>query len=213
MLILHAVLAWNLREYIPKGYADFTIFYSAGKIIRSGPRANLYDGTLQFQVQREFAPEVRIRQAALPYNHPPFEALLFVPLTWLGYLNAYLVWNLFNLLALCTIPILLRDQVALLRTRPPWFWALLALAFFPAFMTLIQGQDSILLLLIFVLTYVFLKKNADFVAGSCLALGLFRFHLVLPLALILLLRSKRKAVLGFSCVAVFLLVLSVGLVG
>ena len=112
------------------------------------------------------------------------------------------------------IPFLLRDQVAVLRTRPPWFWFVLSLAFFPTFMTLIQGQDSILLLLVFVLTFVFLKKNADFLAGSCLALGLFRFHVVLPLALILLLKSRRNAVLGlFPLVWSCSFAVSAGLVG
>ena len=213
MLILHALLVWDLRDFIPKGYADFTIFYSAGKIMRDGPRVDLYDGASQFAVQKEFAPGVRIRQAALPYNHPPFEALLFVPLTSFPYFDAYLIWNLFNVFILCAIPFILRSHVAILRTHPQWFWTLLSLAFFPVFMTLIQGQDSILLLLLFVLTFVFLKKNAVFIAGSCLALGLFRFHLVLPLALILLLRGKRNVILGFISVALLLLLLSVGLVG
>jgi len=212
-LILHAYLAWHLKDYIRNGYTDFTIFYSAGKILREGPRPSLYDRDLQYQVQKQFAPNVTIRQAALPYNHPPFEALLFVPLTWFSYFNAYLVWNLFNVVILCMIPILLRDHVAILRTRPPWFWVLLTLAFFPTFMTLIQGQDSILLLLIFVLTFVFLKKNMDFLAGCCLALGLFRFHLVLPFALVLLLRGRRNAIFGFGSVAAGWLVISAGLVG
>ena len=90
-LILHAYLAWHLKDYIRNGYTDFTIFYSAGKILREGPRPSLYDRDLQYQVQKQFAPNVTIRHAALPYNHPPFEALLFVPLTWFSYLNAYLV--------------------------------------------------------------------------------------------------------------------------
>ena len=33
-LILHAYLAWHLKDYIRNGYTDFTIFYSAGKILR-----------------------------------------------------------------------------------------------------------------------------------------------------------------------------------
>ena len=110
-------------------------------------------------------------------------------------------------------PLLLRDHVAILRVRPPWFWVLLLLAFYPVFMTLIQGQDSILLLLIFVLTFVLLKKDVDFLAGCCLALGLFRFHMVLPVALIFLLRGRRNAIFGFASIAVFWFAVSAGLVG
>jgi len=213
MLIVHACLALHLADYIHKGYADFTIFYSAGKILHEGPRSDLYDGNLQYKVQKQFAPNVKIRQAALPYNHPPFEALLFLPLIGFSYIHAYLLWNLFNVVILCAIPVLLRDHIAILRTHPLWFWVLVALAFFPVFITLLQGQDSIFLLLVFVLTFVSFKKNADFIAGCCLALGLFRFHMVLPFALILLLQGRKKAILGFSSVAACWFLISVGLVG
>jgi hypothetical protein len=213
MLTIHAFLAWYSADYLREGYADFTIFYTAGRILHEGPRSSLYDGNLQYRLQKQFAPNVKTRQAALPYNHPPFEALLFVPLILLSYVHAYVVWNLFNLAFLCVIPFVLRDHVALLRRHPPWFWVLSILAFFPIFMTLIQGQDSVLLLLIFSSTFAFLKKNADFLAGCCLALGLFRFHMVLPLALILLLRGKKSAILGFASVAACWLIVSAGLVG
>jgi hypothetical protein len=80
-------------------------------------------------------------------------------------------------------------------------------------MTLVQGQDTLLLLLIFTLVLIFQKKNADFAVGCCLGLGLFRFHSVLPLVLVLLLMRKRNAVLGFMSIAVVLLLVSIGLVG
>jgi len=46
-----------------------------------------------------------------------------------------------------------------------------------------------------------------------LALGLFRFHLVLPLALVLLLKGRRNAIFGFGSIAAGWLVISAGLVG
>ena len=59
-------------------------------MIRDGEGAQLYDLRLQYQVQMRFAPNVDIRQVALPYNHPPFEALLFLPLACLKFFPAYL---------------------------------------------------------------------------------------------------------------------------
>jgi hypothetical protein len=213
MFALHLFLLWDFRDLLREGYPDFTIFYSAATIIRQGHRAQLYDEKTQFQTQQESGTDVRSRKGPLPYNHPPFEALIFVPLAWLPYFKAYLAWNLINLAILCAIPLLLRAHIPILNRHSALFWILAELAFAPIFFTLMQGQDSILLLLIFALVFVALKRNAGFGAGALLALGLFRFHLVLPLALVFFLRRKGNALWGFSSVALVLLLISASLVG
>lgn len=181
--------------------------------MRQGLGAHMYDEQVQYRVQQEFASGVSIRQGALPYNHPPFEALIFVPLTWLPYVAAYLLWDLVNLMILFALPFLLRPHLPMLRQTPAAAWLFVSLAFFPIFIALLQGQDIILLLLLFTLTFVALKKGADFAAGCWLALGLFRFHMVLPLIFILLLQRRRKAVLGFVLMAAALTAVSVAVVG
>jgi len=170
MLSLHLLLAWDATDLIRKGYPDFTIFYSAGKIVRQGLGSKLYDEQTQYRVQQEFAAGVSIRQGPLPYNHPPFEALIFVPFTWLPYFTAYLLWDLVNLLILVALPSLLRPHVPLLQRVPVAGWLFVSLAFFPVFVALLQGQDIILLLLLFTLAFVSLKSRADFAAGCWLGL-------------------------------------------
>lgn len=213
MFLLHGLVFWSLREKIREGYSDFSIFYTAGRILRRGYPERLYDTSLQFQIQREFASQVYIRQGALPFNHPPFEALLFAPLAGLSYFSAYTAWDLLNLAILAALPFLLRPYVPLLQRYPTAIWWLAMLAFFPVFDALLQGQDSIPLLLLFSLAYIAFRKNQEFTVGCWLGLGLFRFHLVLPLMLILLLHRKRKALLGFLLIAVALGLLSVAIVG
>jgi hypothetical protein len=213
MVAMHAFLFWSLRHEIENGYSDFAIFYSAGRIVDQGQGNNLYDSALQFRTQQEFSPDVHIRQGALPYNHPPFEALIFVPLARLQYFPAYLLWDLLNLLILISLPFVLRPHVPLLRCMPASICLLATAAYFPIFLALLQGQDIILLLILFSLTYVALKKNADFTAGCWLGLGLFRFHLVLPLVFIFCLHKKRKAMLGFTAVATLLGLISIEVVG
>src|SRR3989442_10323713 len=124
MLSLHLLLAWNAAGLIRKGYPDFTIFYSAGKIVRQGLGAKLYDEQTQYRIQQEFAAGVSIRQGPLPYNHPPFEALIFVPFTWLPYFTAYLLWDVINLLILCSLPLLLRQHIPLIGSASRAFWLL-----------------------------------------------------------------------------------------
>lgn len=212
-LIIHAFLAWHLRDLVVGGSPDFSILYTAGKIVARGEGQNLYDPTLQLRVQREFASIVSARGAALPYNHPPFEAWIFVPFARFGYLPAYLLWNLLNLIALAAIPLLLREHIGVLQKLPSWFWVVCSLGFAPIFEALLQGQDSILLLLIFVLTFVAINKGRYGLAGSCLALGMFRFQLVLPMVILLLFRLPRKLALGFSAVTALLILISFGTVG
>jgi hypothetical protein len=213
MFAIHATMAWNSRDLIRKGYPDFTIFYSAGKILREGLGAKLYDESTQYRVQQQFAAGVSIRQGPLPYNHPPFEALLFVPFTYLSYFRGYLLWNGINLLILCSLPLLLRPHLPFLQRVPVPLCVFMALAFFPVFIALLQGQDILLLLLLFVLAYTRLNKGADFSAGCFLGLGLFRFHLVLPFVLILFLAKRRAAVLGLVSVGFALVLISMLIMG
>jgi hypothetical protein len=213
MFAIHVSMAWNSRDLIRKGYPDFTIFYSAGKILREGFGTKLYDEATQYRVQQEFAAGVSIRQGPLPYNHPPFEALLFVPFTYLPYFSAYLLWNVINLLILCSLPLLLRQHIPLIRWASSAFWLLAALSFFPVFVTLLQGQDTIILLLLLALMFISLKKKADFSAGVWLGLGLFRFQVIMALAVLLLLNRKWKAIAGFLSAGFVLAVISIVLIG
>src|SRR5437763_1301142 len=122
MTCLHGFLIWNAAGLIQKGYPDFTHMYAAGKIVRYGLGYRLYDEATQYRVQQEFASGVSIRHGALPYNHPPYEALIFVPLSYLPYLSAFVLWDVLGLVILVYLPYLLRPHVSLLETASPPFW-------------------------------------------------------------------------------------------
>lgn len=213
MFALHAVFVWQVRDGLRKGYQDFTIFYCAGKIVNLGLAHQLYDDAVQWRIQQSFAPWVSIRKGPLPYNHPPFEALLFAPFARLPFFAAFLCWDLLNISVLAALPFVLRPHVRLLQKISPFWFLLASLAFFPVCVGVIQGQDAILMLLIFTLTYLALKRNAVFWAGCILGLGLFRFHQVLPVVLILLLSRRMKAAVGFALSSVVFGVVSLALVG
>ena len=218
VLVIQLLVVWGARELILKGYPDFTIYYTAGTLVRQGRGHELYDDRIQFEVQQQFAPQVATRLAALPFNHPPFEALLFVPLTFLSYRSAYLLWTVANLGMLTTLLILLRPYVPVMAAWPVLAWAGVSLAFFPIFFALLQGQDAILLMFLYGLTFISLKKERLFLAGAWLACALFKFHLVLPFLLLLLIQQKtfqqsRKILLGFISVGAGLGAVSIATVG
>jgi hypothetical protein len=197
MVVLHAAVVWQEWRLIPIGFPDFSIFYTAGKILRlDGSR--LYDDQLQETVQRSFSPAVEQRGSILPFNHPPFEAVFFVSFTAFPYLTAYFLWLAVNLAFVVGLTVRLRISLVNLRALPLWLWILAGFGFFPVFVSLIQGQDSTFVLLCYGMAFVALRRNSDLAAGGWLGLGLCKFHLVLPFLAVLLPQKRPRLFAGFA---------------
>jgi len=213
MVLLHAFLGWKATGLIHEGYPDFTIFYSAARMIRGGLSGELYDPAAQFRSQQEFASRVATRQSALPYNHPPYEALLFVPISWLPYWAAFVIWDVVNLAILFFLARLVRPHLQVLKNLSTPACLFASLAFFPVFIVLLQAQDSLLFLLVLTLAFIALKSKRDYEAGIWLGLGLFRFHLLLSILAGLLWQRRYRVVPSFLSVACVLAIVSVFTVG
>jgi hypothetical protein len=213
VIVLHGWMFFRLRREIVTGYPDFTIFYTAGKCILQGHGRQLYDLEMQSAIQREFASEVKHRENPLPFNHPPFEALLFAPLARLPYVAAYLVWAVFNIALILGFWNLLRPRLASLPGLLPALPLLAIFGFFPLAIALLQGQDSILLLFLYGLAFSALATGRNFAAGVFLGLALFKFQLVLPFVLVLLVRRQWRTVAGFVVTAFGLVLVSAAVVG
>jgi hypothetical protein len=212
MIVLHGDVLWQSRQSIPQGLPDFSGAYTAGRILRDGHGSRLYDDVLQESVQRSFSERaVEKRGTILPYIHLPYEALLFAPLAHFSYLTAYAIWLVVNLVLLCAIPFLLRKRLEALGKAPLYFWLLACCAFFPIFVALIQGQDSILLLFLYCLAWTRLERGSEFASGSWLALGLYKYHLVVPF--VLPLWRRKRLIGGFFSVATVLGLISLAIVG
>jgi hypothetical protein len=196
---------------VRQGYGDFAAFYTAGTLVHRSRAEQLYDPQAQWEVQQEFAKSVGLRRGPLPYVRPPFEALLFSLFAFLSYQNAFLVWSAIKLALLVGSCVLLARASERHIFSPP-FEALLLLGFFPLGLDFLQGQDAILLLFLFALCLSWLP-NKEFLAGCALALGLFKFHLVVPIALIFLVRKRWRFALGFGCIAAAEIIVSLGMLG
>jgi len=191
---------------------DFSEFYAAGQMVRHGLGNSLYD----LRVQAEF--QLKVAPVHAFYLRPPFEALLFVPFTYLSYRAAYAAWLMFSLAMLSGAARLIQGNTNVLdamfqytRGIPVDFGLLLLvfLTFSPTMDCLLIGQDSVLMLLIYTLVFLTLKRGWELEAGGLLALGLFKFHLVLPFAIIFALRRRGSFVLGFAGIALLLIAISV----
>jgi glycosyl transferase family 87 len=64
------------------------------------------------------------------------------------------------------------------------------------------------MLMIYTLVFIALKRGRELEAGGVLACGLFKFHLVLPFAIIFALRRRGSFLLGFAGIALLLVAIS-----
>jgi hypothetical protein len=207
LFVLLAGLAFFLEtrfSALSRG-TDFPDFYCAARMLVAGHGDQLYDVDLQRQFQTHYAERV-----GTLYIHPPFETLVYLPVAWLPLRKAYLLWCLVNICLLA-----LAARIAQPLTSWDWKVTLIAsLMFAPILLCLLQGQDSVLLLLLMTLGFVALRRRREFAAGCWFALGLFKFQLVLPVVFVLAFRKSRLHFLaGFTVVALVLAGISAAISG
>ncbi len=212
ILCLHLFLFISVRQRIARAYPDFTILYTAGKLLREGAGGQLYGPQAQLRVQEKLA-EIPHRRGPLPYNHPPFEGLIFVPLALLPYGWAFTAWDVLSLVLFTAIVLWLQRSVGMLRLVPAWELIIGLLAFFPVFACLLQGQDSILQLLLCTAGFLALKRESDVAAGCWFALALFKPQFIVPLVLLLALWKRSRVLIGFIPASIGLALVSAALVG
>ena len=210
LVVIH-LWTWGLTLPLAlAGRADFRQFYAAGAMVRSGYSRNLYEYATQKQFQDAL---VSPKPTALPFVSPAYHALIFAPLSALSYPAAYLVFLACNVTALIICFILLRPWMQNLRVVYPWLPFAIFLGFLPVAYALIQGQDSLFLTTLLAGAFVLLDRQQNFHAGILAGLALFKFPIVLPIALLFLIWRRWSFLLGFAATAITLAAISVALTG
>ena len=193
-----------------RGLGDFRQLYTAGYMVRTGHSAQLHDFAASEKLQIEIVgPAV----GALPFNHLAVESLLFAPFSLVPYRTAYVAFFLINIALLAVSFNLLRPYLSSLAE----IWTLLPAATFAAFLpvtlALAQGQDSILLLLLFVAAYRAADQEHEIAAGALVGLTLFKFQYGLPIALLFLVWRRWRFLAGFAATAAAMVTISLALTG
>ena len=188
---------------------DFRQLYAGGYLMRNDS-TNLYDFENQKAVQNGL---ISNSEGFIPYNHPPYEALLFWLLSYLPYTAAYFCFASLNLilLVICFLigrPALSR-QGGIAQPKP----GLQIFVFLPVVMAIVQGQDSIILLLGLCSVYRCLLSERRFAAGIVLGLLMFKLQVVLPLAVFLVAHFGFSLLAGFASGSLLVGAVSVAAVG
>jgi len=207
-MIFHAAILWESRHKIAAGYGDFIIFYTGAQIVNDGRAKELF----KIETQNAYQAKFDVPQLAwpLPFNHAPYELAVFLPLAYLSYPVAHLVWSGASVMLLI---LMLRWILPYVNSADNLFIAAALAAWFPTMEALRLGQDSILSTALLLAVFISLKRKRDGWAGFFLALGLYKPHLVLPLAGALVFARRWRTVAVFSAVGAVLVILSVVMVG
>jgi len=129
-------------------------------------------------------------------DHPAYENILFLPLSYLPYRAAFLVFALVNFAVLGLCSWLLQPTFRVLSQRWKFFPMLLFLSFFPITRAITQGQDSVFLLALLVGALVLFESEREFSAGLLTGAGFFKFQIVIPIALLFILWKRWRFSLG-----------------
>src|SRR2546422_9557031 len=151
---------------------DFFNFYAAAKLYVSNGGSAVYDIAMQRQVELQITGADPSGVVVLPYFHPPYYTLLIAPLAYLDYRQAYYVMAAFNvILVAALIAILVRSS---LRVHGRGWLAASAMigGFFPLFVTVLQGQSDLVVLVPLAAAYASWARGRYGMAGGFCALAL-----------------------------------------
>src|SRR5438093_3351805 len=210
LLVSSAGVWWSNLINAEGHIIDFLPLYTGGWLFWQD-RTHLYD------LERQLAVEIPILvphplPKVLPYNYPPFFALLLVPLAWLPFPLAYATATVLNLLCLALTLRLLLRRLALGSDQTFWL-LLIAFCAVPVYVTLFQGQTSFLALLLLTLYVLDLQEGREVRTGAWAGLLLFKPQLLLLPLVILAWRRCWRGLLAAVTVLAILSLLSVVLVG
>jgi len=191
---------------------DFASLLGASRLLHEGSKPNYDPDHLRVDLDPSVQSAGKSALAQPDILHPPFESLMFFPLLFFPYLTAFVIWTILNLIMYWSVPFLLRDFLPRLHSEAYWL-AILYGTFLPALICLMFGQDSILLLFLIALSLDLLAAKHDTRAGFILALGLFKFQIILPIFLLLVAIRRRNAVYGFICGFFSLMIAAVAMIG
>ena len=150
---------------------DFLPLYTGGRLLWQD-RTHLYDLERQLAVETPTLAPYPL-PGVLPYNYPPFFTLLLVPLAWLPFPLAYATATVLNLLCLALALHLLLRRLALGSNQTLWL-LLIAFCEVPVYVTLFQGQTSLLALLLLTLYVLDLQEGREVRTGAWAGLLLFK---------------------------------------
>ena len=188
---------------------DFFNFYGAAKLYVTSGGSAVYDLAMQRQIELQITGQDPSRFILLPYFHPPYYTLLIAPLAFLDYRHAYYVMAAVNVaLVVALIAILVKTGLRV--HGRGWLVASAMIGgFFPLFVTVLQGQSDLVVLVPLAGAYASWARGRYAMAGALSALALAKPQLLLLIPILFIARRAWGALAAFAAVVLALGVVSV----
>ncbi|MFH1926914.1 MAG: glycosyltransferase family 87 protein [Chloroflexota bacterium] len=191
---------------------DFAVYFKAAVDLREG--RDIYADVVPFKAAMESGDfDYKAEDTVWPYPYTPVLAILLLPLSYLPYAWASVIWATLNVIALglgCWLILLSQGMI----TPPRLALALLLLyGFRPALVGLRLGQIDVLIFLAIGLSFYLLKRGREGWAGALLGLAIAIKFFAAILVGYLLWKRRWRPVLWAGIVALVLVVGSYAVVG
>ncbi len=179
---------------------DFFNFYAAAKLYVTAGGSAVYDIAMQRQVELQITGQDPARFIVLPYFHPPYYTLLIAPLAYLDYRTAYYVMAAFNVLLVVALIAILVGTSLRVRARGWLITTAMVGGFFPLFVTVLQGQSDLVVLVPLAAAYAAWSRGRYGIAGAISALALAKPQLLLLIPVLFIARRAWRALAAFAAV-------------
>lgn len=183
--------------------SDFTQDYLAGRALSQGTAI--------------YGPEFRKASLGIfPFPtdnyHPPFNALVFLPFSYLPYAWAFQIWSALSLAAYVATVVALLKAYGLYR-EPWWRISAFLLLWEPFTASVGLGQISALLAFVIIVGFLLLRNGWEKIAGALFAFAMLVKLFPGFLLLYLLLQRRWSAIYSFLMVSLTGILLTVATVG
>jgi len=176
---------------------DFFSFYAAAEIfVKQGP-SSVYDILTQKQYEIAITSRPADTFIVLPYFHPPFYTLLIAPLAFLSYRAAYYAMTAFNVALLIALTVILVRGSLRVHGRAVIVAASLIAGFLPLFVTILQGQSDLVVLVPLAGAYMAWSRGRAGWAGLLSAVAFSKPQLLLLIPVLFITRRSWRAMAGF----------------
>jgi hypothetical protein len=208
LVVVYAVL-WVRMIASPaeRTGADFIGFFTAARIFQQDGADHVYDPAYQQAIEQKEVGFELVPGQVLLFNHMPYLLPILSLVVDANYVNSFVRWVILLLVFLFIDAVILARLLPAqtFRRRDILIAAAGMLLFFPTFTSILNGQDTVFLLLGMSLWTYGLLRNRDMMAGLGLSLVTIRPQLALILAIPLLFSKQRRWVWWWFLLGAFLL--------
>jgi hypothetical protein len=183
---------------------DYTNFLTSGRIMLAGQAANLYNLETQTEAQKPVAGPYVYEGGVLPFIYPPYVAIMFSPFALLPADVGYYVWTAIQAILLIVFVVWAVKSFSDWHLDPPPALPFALLAFQPVTEALLQGQTSIINLVLWWWALVAWRSERWALLGVAAGLAAFKPQIAVMLAVALLFDGRWRS-LGYAALTQALL--------